>query len=45
VPEYAFPELFSFVRNKDITIIHAKDVEYPHNLFNTPMSEIAYEQY
>lgn len=45
VPEYDFPVLFSFIRNKDITIRQTKDVEYPHNLFHTPMSEIAYEQY
>jgi hypothetical protein len=29
---------FSFVTNKDIIIRHAKDVEYPHNLFHNPMS-------
>lgn len=29
VPEVAFPELFSFVMNKDITMRQANDMEYP----------------
>jgi hypothetical protein len=45
VPEVAFRELFSFVMNKDITMRQAKDMEYPQNMFHTPMSETTHEQY
>jgi hypothetical protein len=41
-----FPHLFSFVRNKDISIIQAVDINRGnmHDLFHVPLSAIAANQ-
>lgn len=45
IPEVAFPKLFSFVMNNDITMRQAKEVEYTQDMFHTPMLKTTYEQY
>jgi hypothetical protein len=42
--EHTFPELYSFVISKDITLFSAKNQESFQDLFNIPLSEEAFTQ-
>jgi hypothetical protein len=44
IPSQAYPELFSFVKNKSITHQRAVATVPFHRLFHLPLSEIAFEQ-
>ena len=44
-PETSFPELYSFAKNKRITIRAAKNEDSFQNLFHLPLSEEAYSQF
>jgi len=44
VPKNKYPELYSFAKNKNISLANAKQTENIHNLFHLPLSEQAYDQ-
>jgi len=44
-PETSFPELYSFAKNKRITVAMAMLVDGPQDLFHLPLSEEAYAQF
>ena len=45
IPQLAYPELFSFAKNKAISVAEAKSLGNFHDLFHLPLSEEAYNQY
>ena len=45
IPKLNFPELFSFAKNKTITVAEAKDTESLQNFFHLPLFEVAYPQF
>lgn len=45
IPSQSFPELYSFTKNKNISIEKAKRLPYLHHLFHIPLSEEAFHQY
>lgn len=45
VPSIRFPELFSFAKDKNITLMKATITEEFHSLFHLPLSLEAYEQF
>jgi hypothetical protein len=44
MPQFFFPELYSFAKIQHISIKWAKEVEGPKFLFHLPPSQIAYQQ-
>jgi hypothetical protein len=44
VPRHDFPEIFSFAKNQNITLLKAKGALNVSDLFNLPMSELAFNQ-
>jgi hypothetical protein len=46
LPKITFPELYSFVRNKSITLQKAKSLQDQlHSIFHLPLSEEAFVQF
>jgi len=45
IPQLAYPELFSFAKNKAISVAEAKSLGNFHDLFHLPLSEEAYNHY
>jgi len=41
IPQLAYPELFSFAKNKAISVAEAKSLGNFHDLFHLPLSEEA----
>lgn len=44
VPRYSFPELYSFAKNKSVSIFLAKQMENVVDLFHLPLSGHAFDQ-
>jgi hypothetical protein len=44
VPRLQFPELFSFAKDKNVTLFRASSVQDPYSLFHLPLSAEAFAQ-
>ena len=45
LPKLCFPELYSFTKNKSISLQKARSLSHLHNIFHLPLSEEAFAQY
>jgi len=44
-PQHRYPELFSFAKNKNISLAAAKEADNLHDIFHLPLSAQVYAQY
>ena len=44
-PQHRYPELFSFAKNKNISLEAAKEADNLHDIFHLPLSAQVYAQY